>query len=70
MALRTRLTRSTRDEMMAGVLGGISEYFGLESSKVRLGFVVASLMSAAFPGIVLYLLLWYVIPRVEDRNLY
>ena len=70
MALRTRLTRSNRDEMVAGVLGGIADYFGLESSKLRLAFVVASVLSAAFPGILLYLLLWYVLPSGEDRPLY
>ncbi|MEX2178293.1 MAG: PspC domain-containing protein [Gemmatimonadaceae bacterium] len=70
MALRTRMTRSTRDEMVAGVLGGVSEYFGLDSSKVRLAFVVASLISAGFPGIVLYLMLWYVIPEGEQRSMY
>ena len=70
MALRTRLSRSTRDEMVAGVLGGVSEYFGLDSSKVRLAYVVASLLSAAFPGILLYILLWYVLPEGDQRPMY
>lgn len=70
MALRTRLTRSNRDEMVAGVLGGIADYFGLDSSKLRLAFVVASVLSAAFPGILLYILLWYVLPSGEDRPVY
>jgi len=70
MALRTRLSRSTRDEMVAGVLGGIAEYFGLDSSKVRLAYVVASLLSAAFPGILLYILLWYVLPEGDQRPMY
>lgn len=70
MALRTRLTRSNRDEMVAGVLGGIADYFGLDSSKLRLAYVVASVLSAAFPGILLYILLWYVLPSGEDRPVY
>jgi phage shock protein PspC (stress-responsive transcriptional regulator) len=56
--------------MVAGVLGGISEYFGLDSSKVRLAYVVASLLSAGFPGILLYILLWYVLPEADQRPMY
>jgi phage shock protein C len=60
------IQRSRDDEMIAGVLGGIAEYFGLDSGKVRLAYVVASVLSAGFPGILMYILLWYVIPGESD----
>jgi phage shock protein C len=48
--------------MIAGVLGGLAEYFDLDPTLVRVGYVVASIVSVAFPGILVYLVLWMVIP--------
>jgi len=48
--------------MIAGVLGGLPEYFDLDPTLVRVGYVVASLVSVAFPGILVYIVLWMVIP--------
>jgi len=57
------LHRSTKNRMIAGVLGGLAEYFDLDPTLVRAGYVVASIVSAAFPGILVYLVLWMVIPE-------
>jgi phage shock protein C len=56
------LHRSTSNRMIAGVLGGLAEYFDLDPTLVRAGYVVASIVSAAFPGILVYIVLWMVIP--------
>jgi phage shock protein PspC (stress-responsive transcriptional regulator) len=56
-----KLTRSD-DGMIAGVCGGIADYFGWSPFRVRLMYVVASLLSAAFPGIIVYLMLWFLMP--------
>ena len=56
------LRRSRRDRMIAGVIGGVTEYFGLDPTLSRVVYVLASIFSAAFPGILLYLLLWILIP--------
>jgi phage shock protein C len=48
--------------MIAGVLGGLAEYFDLDPTLVRAGYVVASIISVAFPGILVYIVLWMVIP--------
>lgn len=56
------LHRSTKNRMIAGVLGGFAEYFDLDPTLVRVGYVVASIVSVAFPGILVYLVLWMVIP--------
>ena len=56
-----RLTRS-RNKMIAGVCAGIAEYFGWEVTLFRVAFVVVSILSVAFPGILVYVLLWVVMP--------
>lgn len=57
------LTRSRTDRMIAGVMGGIAQRYGWNSNVVRLVFVIVSLASAAVPGILIYLILWLLIPE-------
>ncbi len=49
--------------MLAGVCGGIAEYFDLDPTLIRLAYVVLSVLSAAFPGVLVYIVLWIVIPE-------
>jgi phage shock protein PspC (stress-responsive transcriptional regulator) len=53
------------DRWIAGVCGGIARWLGWNSDVVRILYVLASVCSVAFPGIIVYLLLWLVMP-VED----
>lgn len=62
---RPRLRRS-HDKLIAGVCGGIAEWLGWDPTIVRLLYVLASIMSAAFPGIIAYLILWFVMPEPES----
>lgn len=59
------LYRSNRQNMIAGVMGGIAERFGWNANLLRIIFVIASLMSAAFPGILVYLVLWLIMPKKQ-----
>ena len=59
-----RLTRS-RNKMIAGVCAGIAEYFGWEVTLFRVAYVIVSILSVAFPGIFVYLVLWVVMPRSD-----
>ncbi|MCP5776052.1 PspC domain-containing protein, partial [Klebsiella pneumoniae] len=59
------LYRSNRSNMIAGVMGGIAERFGWNANLLRLIFVVISIMSAAFPGILVYLVLWLIMPKKQ-----
>jgi phage shock protein C len=59
------LARSKSDKMLGGVCGGISEYFGWPSWVVRFVYVLVTVLSAAFPGILVYLLLWFLMPQQE-----
>ena len=60
------LVRS-QDRMVAGVCAGLAEYFGWPVDTVRIAYVLLSVFSAAFPGILVYLVLWYVMPE-SQRN--
>ncbi len=55
-----RLSRSTTDRMCAGVAGGIAKYFNVDPTLVRLAFVVLAL--AGGPGVLLYIIMWIVMP--------
>ena len=59
-------TRSRSDRMIAGVMGGIARRFGWSPTVLRLVFVLVSVASAAFPGIVVYLILWLLMPLGDD----
>lgn len=63
---RRRLTRS-RDKMIAGVCGGIAEYFKLDPTLVRVGYVLVSIISAAFPGLLAYLILMFIMPAPDEK---
>lgn len=56
------LARSLNDPMLVGVMGGIAHRFGWNSTLLRVIFVIVSLASAAFPGILVYLILWLLMP--------
>lgn len=56
-------TRSRHDRMIAGVLGGIARRFGWNATVLRALFVIVSIASAAFPGILVYLILWLLMPE-------
>ena len=66
MNVQPTLSRSRDDRVLAGVMGGIARRFGWNSTLVRVLFVVLSILSAAFPGIIVYLILWLLIP--EEGN--
>lgn len=59
------LRRSRSDRKIAGVCGGLAKHFGLDPTYVRIGYVLLSILSAAFPGTLVYLLLWWLVPE-ED----
>ena len=57
------LQRSKSDRMIAGVCGGIARSFGWDPTIVRILYVLISIISAAFPGILVYIILWVLIPE-------
>ena len=62
-----RLRRSREHKVVGGVIGGFAEYFDRDPGLLRLLYVLISIVSAAFPGIFVYLILWALIPLAETK---
>ena len=58
-----KLYRSTSDRILGGVCGGIAEWLGWSPTTVRVLYVVGSILSVAFPGALVYVILWIVMPK-------
>lgn len=63
---RSGLQRSRDQRILAGVCGGLAEWLGWDATLVRVLFVLVSVLSAAFPGILVYIVLWILMPNRED----
>ncbi len=59
------LHRSRKYRIFGGVCGGIAEWLGWDPTGVRILYIIISLCSAAFPGFIVYLLLWLIMPDSE-----
>ena len=57
----SQLKRS-RNKVIAGVCGGIAKRFGWDPAMTRLGYLLLSVVSAGFPGTLVYIILWIVMP--------
>ncbi len=57
------LHRSSTNRILGGVCGGIAQWLGWNATLVRVLYVVVTILSAAFPGILVYVILWILMPR-------
>ena len=62
MAGTTRLRRSSHNRYIAGVCGGLGEYFGIDATVLRVLFAIAAVVGFGSP-ILIYLVMWVVIPE-------
>jgi phage shock protein C len=62
MSSPKKLLRSD-NKIISGICGGLAEYFDLDPTLVRIGYVLLSILSAGFPGILIYLILMIIIPN-------
>jgi len=60
---KKNLKRSRTNRMIGGVVGGLAEYIGMDPALARLLYVAISVFSAAFPGILVYIVMLVVIPE-------
>ncbi len=58
-----KLYRSTSQRMLAGVCGGLADYLGVDPTLIRVIYVLLSIFTAAFPGILVYIILIFIIPN-------
>jgi len=63
MATSNPLRRSRQHKVLGGVCGGLAEWLGWDATLVRILYVVVSILSAAFPGILVYVVLWILMPK-------
>lgn len=63
-----RLTRSVDDRQIAGVCAGIAKYMGWDVALVRVGYVLLSIASVGFPGLLVYLIMWIVVPEEQSGS--
>lgn len=64
--MNKRLSKST-DKIMAGVCGGIADYFEIDPTLVRAGYAILTAFAVAFPGILLYIVLCFIMPQSEEN---
>ncbi len=62
-----KLKRSKNEKMLAGVLGGIAEYLGWDITILRIVFALVTVFSSVFPGILVYVILWILMPEEFDN---
>ncbi len=64
--MKKKLTRS-ENKLLCGVCAGIAEYFDVDPTIVRVAYAFLSLFSAAFPGLVLYIIMAIIIPVKREE---
>ena len=57
--------RKSRNKVVFGCLGGVAEYFGWDPTIVRVLYLLLSILSAGFPGLLIYLILFILMPSAE-----
>jgi phage shock protein C len=62
------LRRSRSNRMIAGVVAGLARYLGMDVTLARVLYVLISICSAAFPGILVYVLFWILTPEEEQSD--
>ena len=61
--MNKKLTRSSSDCMLSGVCGGIADFWGIDSTLVRLAYALLTICSVGFPGVILYILMHFIVPK-------
>ncbi len=74
--MNKKLYRSRSNRMLSGVCGGLGDYFSIDVTIIRLVWVLISIMSVGFPGIIAYVIAVFIIPEEpigyynDDMNKY
>jgi phage shock protein C len=63
-----RLKRSQQERIIAGVCGGLAKYMNVDATIVRVIFVILTVFTAVIPGILIYLVMWIIIPKDSEET--
>ena len=63
-----RLKRSQQERIIAGVCGGLAKYLNVDATIVRVIFVILTVFTAVIPGILIYLVMWIIIPKDSEET--
>lgn len=66
--MEKKLTRSKDKRILAGVMGGLGEFFGIDPTLLRLGYVILTVFSGFFPGIIGYILAVLIVPEEQTGS--
>jgi len=61
-----RLVRSRNDKLLAGICGGLANYLDIDPTIIRVLYVLATLFTVVFPGVLIYLIMWIIVPKEKD----
>ncbi|MBR2266061.1 MAG: PspC domain-containing protein [Paludibacteraceae bacterium] len=59
--------RRSENRMLGGVIAGLAEYFDVDVTMLRVCFVLLSLFTAAFPGLLVYIILLLLMPNSQEQ---
>ena len=61
-----KLYRSKKNRMIAGVCAGLAEYFNIDPTVVRLIYILLTIFTAIAPFVIIYLIMWIIIPNQTE----
>lgn len=61
--MERKLYKSSENKIISGVLAGLGEYFDIDPTLVRIGYVFLCVFSAVFPGLLLYIIMAFIVPN-------
>ena len=66
--MEKKLYKNSDKKMISGVLAGFADYFNIDVTLLRIGYVVLSIIAEGFPGLLLYIILAIVMPDISDKD--
>lgn len=66
--MEKKLTRSRKDRILAGVMGGLGEFFAIDPTLIRLAYLIVTVFTGLFPGIIGYGLAILIVPDAAEAS--
>ncbi len=63
MTTKKNLYRSEKNRILAGIFGGLGEYFDIDPTVLRLGWLLVFIFTGIFPGLFAYLIAIFIVPN-------